>query len=511
MHPTPATETNNLLELNSGSFLQNLTFTGVKAGTGTGNTYDSDLPTVQGWNVAFYEDAYIVKSPYVQNCTNFSDSEIDNSDLNAHNPRGGVAGDLDSAPTGGGLLVDGNAVHDDSPLRSIVADSYTHVALNGPGILVTNNGYTQCTSSYAFFNKYHIKCLNGGQANLAASTTDFGDDALVAKGKSTFAIFTSNVDGAVVDGAEYIDINAPVANANWHGSATRPQENMLVTVNGVTYPILSATTRTDSEGGSGWRVEISRPNPLRRSENLGVNGAIDDDVAVEFFLRSQIASSGHTMEYVGSGTDYSALPENGGEPDDSRQIVESDGGKIWTATTDQNGKFKVGDFFTVDQRMGFVTIDAGSYSFDVVTDQSPQLGGDLDVVDFSIVSTENRNITLAPHGTGSVDVSNNNITNLATPVNQTDAATKAYVESYADSVSGSRSVFFGFTRNDTNSELELTYSVEDDTNTYNPKDYVYKEADHYFIGASNLLARVGDQQGEPKFAFNSNGHLILTL
>ena len=67
--------------------------------------------------------------------------------------------------------MDGSVVATTSPLRSMVADSYTHVGLNGPGILVTNNGYTQCTSSYAFFNKYHIKTLNGGQANLAASTT----------------------------------------------------------------------------------------------------------------------------------------------------------------------------------------------------------------------------------------------------------------------------------------------------------------------------------------------------
>ena len=73
----------------------------------------------------------------------------------------------------------------------MVADSYTHVGLNGPGLLVTNNGYTQCTSSYGirYFRQVHIKTLNGGQASLAASTTDFGDEALVADGKSPAAIF----------------------------------------------------------------------------------------------------------------------------------------------------------------------------------------------------------------------------------------------------------------------------------------------------------------------------------
>ena len=365
---------------------------------------------------------------------NFSDSEIDNNNLNAHNPAGGAAGDIDSLPTGGGMLCDGNTPKSNSPLRSMVADSYTHVGLNGPGILCTNNGYTQCTSSYAFFNKYHIKCLNGGQANLAASTTDFGDQALVADGKSPSAIFTSNVDLAASDGATSFHINAPAAAAGWFGSATRPAANMLVTVNSVTYPILSAVARTDSEGNAGWTVTISRPNPSNRSINLGLNGAIADNAAVEFFLRSMIASSGHTMEYVGSGTDYRALPENGGVPDDTKQKIETNFGKIWTATTDQNGKFTIGGnqsedpFFTVDQRTGFVTIPEGSIAFNLLSDLTPQLGGNLDVNGNTITSTSNANVIIDPNGTGSVDVSSSKITSLATPTASSDAATKGYVD-----------------------------------------------------------------------------------
>jgi hypothetical protein len=382
VHPTSATETNTLFEVNSGSYVANLTLTGMKAGTGTGNTLDPTLPTNQGWNFAFRSGATITKSPYIQNCTNFSDSEIDNDNLNAVTPAGGGAGDTDSAPTGGGLLVNGATVDSASPLRSMVCDSYTHVGLNGPGILVTNNGYAQCTSSYAFFNKYHIKCLNGGQANLAASTTDFGDQALVADGKSTTNIFTSTVNGNFLSGVDTFTINAPTADASWHGSATRPQTNMLVTVNSVTYPILSAVAN-----GSGWDVEISRPDPTNRSNNLGLNGGISNGAAVQFFLRSQIASSGHTMEYVGSGTDYTALPENGGVPVDANQVVESNDGKVWTATTDHNGKFKVGDFFEVDQQLGFVTIPSGSIAFDLASDLSPQLGANLDVLNRTISSS----------------------------------------------------------------------------------------------------------------------------
>ncbi len=439
IHPTSATETNSLFRVNSGSYLCNLTFTGMKAsGTrGHEDSIDPDathgLPETQGWNVSFFPGATIVKSPYIQNCTNFSDSEIDNDDLQAFNPRGGAAGDTDSAMTGGGLLVDGSVVHDDSPLRSMVADSYTHVGLDGPGILVTNNGYVQVTSSYSFFNHYHIKCRNGGQANLAASTTDFGRYSLIADGRSTNAIFTATTSAEAADGSTTFTIGAPVAGADWHGTATRPQDNMLVDIGGNTYPVLSAVAN-----GAGWDVTILRPNTNDRTENLGLNGTVANGSAVSFFLRSMIASSGHTMEYVGSGTDYSALPENGGVPNDDNQVVEllngnavnnstTFGGKFWTAITDHNGTFKVGDTFTVDQQTGFVTIPAGALSVNTLLEN-------LDVNGNEIVSNANGNIVINPHGTGTIDLqaetdlNSNKIVNLAAPTANADAATKLYVD-----------------------------------------------------------------------------------
>jgi len=422
VHPTVATQgdhadgNNALFELNSGSFIQNLTLTGMQASSSGTNTLDSVLPTRQGWNFALYNNCYLSKSPYIQNCTNFSDSEIDNNDLRAHRPRGGTAGDTDSAPTGGGMLIDGSVPKTTSPLRSMVADSYTHVGLNGPGILVTNNGYAQCTSSYAFFNKYHIKTLNGGQANLAASTTDFGDEGLVANGKSTTNIFTANCVTQANVNDTTIRVSNGVADASWHGTKTRPGTNMLLTVNSGAqiYPITNTVPQDQStydanpSGYTGdWIVTISRPNTSNRSENLGFSAQVNTGTNnVQFFLRSMIASSGHTMEYVGSGTNYNALPENGGVPVEDNQVVESNDGKVWTATTDHNGKFSVGDFFQVDQRTGFVSFSGGSVAFDVVTDTTPQLGGQL-------------------------DAQTNKIVNLDDPTSAQDAATKAYVDDNA--------------------------------------------------------------------------------
>ena len=384
IHPTHATRYNSLFEVNSGSFLQNLTFTGVQAGTGTNNPLDPALPIDQGWNVSFYNNARILKSPYIQNCTNFSDSEIDNNNLNAHNPAGGQAGDTDSAPTGGGLLVDGSVPHDDSPLRSIVADSYTHVDLNGPGILVTNNGYAQCTSSYAFFNSYHIKTLNGGQANLAASTTDFGFQGLVASGRSTTAIFTSTTTAQSLASTPNspvttVTIGVPTADSSWHGSVTRPQANMVMDVvdsNGTTtYELLGSSEIRDQQNNlTGYTVTVIRPNPQNLSENLGIQYDVASGANVSFFLRSMIASSGHTMEYVGSGTNYSALPENGGVPNENNEVVELGAGKVWAVTVNDKGTLKAGNTFEVDQQTGFVSIPSGAIRFNNYVEQSSSTG-----------------------------------------------------------------------------------------------------------------------------------------
>ena len=111
----------------NGTYISGFTIAGIKAkGTrGDAGSIDPDptygLPPQQGWVAAFRPDCVLRKSPYIQNCTVFSDSQIDNRPFNADGyPDGGngfdpnnlagegVAPDLDSAPTGGGILCDGD-------------------------------------------------------------------------------------------------------------------------------------------------------------------------------------------------------------------------------------------------------------------------------------------------------------------------------------------------------------------------------------------------------------------
>jgi hypothetical protein len=417
VHPTPATEENSLFRVNSGTQIANFSFGGLKAsGTRGGHAIDSDstygLPTNQAFVCEFYPNAVIYKSPYIQNCTNFADTGIYNhteAEYNADNNlggffdpnnvnQGGFGGDLTSGPTGGGLLVDGSAVSSNSPLRSMVVDSFTQIALDGPGILCCNNGYAQLVSFFGTFCHYHAKSLNGGQLNLSNCTTDYGRYGLIADGKSTSPNFTASVTAAAAAGDITFTIGTQTPGANWYGSATRPQDNMSVTIGANTYPVSSAVAN-----GSGWDVTIENPDPAALASNLGLIAALSIGDTASFFNRSYISTGGHTFEYVGAGTDYNAAPENGNVPIEANQVKNLNGGKVFQSSTDHNGKFKVGDTFSVDQRTGQVNISLDAYRPELVNDLTPQLGGDLDVNGKDITGTVKLNGLIYPSADGAVD------------------------------------------------------------------------------------------------------------
>jgi hypothetical protein len=390
VHPTPATETQIMFRCNSGTYIDGFTFAGLKAsGVRGGNAIDSDavygLPSSQGWVAGFLPGCVIRKSPYINNSTSYNDSGINNAAFDPNN-YSGTGGDTTSAPTGGGIIVDGSLPDVTSPLRSFVINEFTQVCLDGPGLLVCNNGYAQAVSFFGLFCHYHAKALSGGQINMEVGTTDFGRYGLIADGKSTAPIFTATSNGSAAAAAVTFAINAPTTGSGWFGDANRPAINMLaeVTVSGTTYiyPILNSGVN-----GAGWNVTISRPNPSDKSENLGLNVTVPSGTQWRFYLRSMVSTASHTMEYAGSGTDYTALPENGGVPIEANESINRNGGKVWLTSTDQSGKFKVGDTFAVDQQTGFVTIDPQSISTNVVSDLTPELGGDLDVLARNIYSS----------------------------------------------------------------------------------------------------------------------------
>lgn len=90
-------------------------------------------------------------------------------------------------------------------------------------------------------------------------------------------------------------------------------------------------------------------------------------------------------------------------------------GTFWLDTTSATApilKFYDGSdditFATFDTTAN--TVNVSDSAFDIVTDTTPQLGGDLDVNGNSIVSTSNGDINLTPNGTGRIVLGNASVT-----------------------------------------------------------------------------------------------------
>lgn len=116
----------------------------------------------------------------------------------------------------------------------------------------------------------------------------------------------------------------------------------------VSYSVDSASSRTDLYGAT---FEIA---PTTTGGSF-TNTATLPGKKIWFHRPSITNSSGHTWEYAGSGTDYNALPQNGGKTVSDYEMVSEQAGRVYTSGTNELGDFKVGKFVTAFNRTGNVT------------------------------------------------------------------------------------------------------------------------------------------------------------
>jgi hypothetical protein len=99
---------------------------------------------------------------------------------------------------------------------------------------------------------------------------------------------------------------------------------------------------------------------------------------VLFFKQSRVLASGHSLEYIGSGTNIAtALPQNGGVPVQAKEADTRNGGLVVYTSTDHSGNFRIGDGVVINQQTG--TISGTFYSKSLFSTMTPfilALGGD---------------------------------------------------------------------------------------------------------------------------------------
>lgn len=258
--------------------------------------------------VAFNPDGSagaITTSPYIQNCSSITS-------------------------TGCGVRINGDYV---DGLKGMVMDAYTQFNQGGLGVHILNGGYAQLVSIFTICTEYGILCESGGQCSVTNSNCSFGDYALKAVG----------VYPSILDSGTSSTVNIDTNSILLTGLSSRPSVNDVVLFDGnATYFTIAESTPL-SVGTS----------TVRFIENIN---AITSGTNFDIYKRSLISSSGHTFEYVGSGTDLAtAIPQNGGQPIPENQIVEAGGGKVFFTSTDEQGNFRVGTGFTIESATGTIS------------------------------------------------------------------------------------------------------------------------------------------------------------
>ena len=104
---------------------------------------------------------------------------------------------------------------------------------------------------------------------------------------------------------------------------------------------------------------------LQVSPPMEIEDAVGDQDPVTMRIRfSQVRLTGHDFLDVGTGntadTNYPGTPVN--NPVQTNETVDSAGGRVFFTSTDQDGNFKVGDLFSIEQATGVATLNAEAFN-----------------------------------------------------------------------------------------------------------------------------------------------------
>ncbi len=305
----PATPTEDLFWINNRCYVTEVTFRGHEAPAAA---------------VAFNPDGsagMITASPYIYNCSSVT-------------------------TTGTGLFIDGSKVTGN---KSMVSGQYTQVNQGGIGVHIINRGYAQLVGIYTIACEVGVLCESGGFCSLIGSDTSFGNEGLKAVGTSEllYSGVASDVDG----------INRLITVT---GCTEQPRiNNVLSADDGVSFYTVGSFT---PQGAGEYVIEVLEP----------IKTDITLTAPVKFYQRSLITASGHTFEYAGSGTTLAtALPQMGGVPDQTKEVIMADGGMVFYTSTDQRGDFRIGSDLTINRSSG--TIEGAAFDKSLFAVMTPYI------------------------------------------------------------------------------------------------------------------------------------------
>jgi len=313
-----------------------------------------------------------------------------------------------------GLEANGNATFPNQG-KSMVASAFTIVSQGGKsvGYKIIEDGYVQLVSVFCIFCADGVLCESGGYASITNSATNFGIYALRATGyrREAYSFDMGYGTGENYTRATVVNMVATLTNrteVTVNGLGRAPLEHYIFKIDGYDNENPEIEYFIDSIDPTS--VTSSAPFTARfvLSDGTGTGPASFKDKATGQIIsppdlvdyhqstygtiptfrlhRPSICnSSSHTWEFAGSGTDYNALPENGGVKVEANEQVSENYGRTYVSGTDELGDFKVGTFAKIENRTGNITF-TGTVTISEVEFLKLK-GGDVVVTGFDASNT----------------------------------------------------------------------------------------------------------------------------
>ena len=204
---------------------------------------------------------------------------------------------------------------------------------------------------------------------LTADTFELYEDPLTSVPIDTTSEATYNTNGKVRWGGGFMDRYQPGKYIQVSGMREIPRAGSNIEFTGQNNVFYKLVAITNLRGTGPYSAQ------LQISPDLPVDTAPEHNEDAEVRIRySQVRLTGHDFLDIGTGnftnTNYPNIPLQDPEPDS--ETVEGGGGRVFYTSTDQDGNFRVGGLFNVEQSTGIATLNADAFNISGL--QELQLG-----------------------------------------------------------------------------------------------------------------------------------------
>ena len=180
------------------------------------------------------------------------------------------------------------------------------------------------------------------------------------------AFVTAQAD---ISGDGYADLYQPGRYVQVAGLTEVPQAGANVTFAGISGEYFKLVSVTELLGNGPYSAR------LQVSPDISISHAPVHADNLELRIRySQVRLTGHDFLDIGTGnfanTNYPGIPLVAPDPDN--ETVDGGGGRVFYTSTDQDGNFRVGELFSIEQATGVATLNADAFNISGL--QELQLG-----------------------------------------------------------------------------------------------------------------------------------------